>query len=97
MDEIGKAVEHQKELAERRRLWEEQRRVEVEEQARQEARGRLDAFLASRRRSWIDLTGSLPTPDTVEGWKHEYVAERLADEEAERAERLAEAANNSAF
>jgi hypothetical protein len=88
-------IQHQKELKARRKAWEEQRQAENEERARQEARGRMDAFLASRRRSWIDLTGSLPTPDTVENWKHEFVAERLADEEAERALRLAEAAGNS--
>ena len=86
---------HQKELKARRAAWEAQREADAQEQARQEARGRLDAFLDSRRQAWIAHTGSLPTPDTVENWKHEFVAERLADEEAERALRLAEAANNS--
>jgi hypothetical protein len=88
-------IQHHKELAERRRLWEEQRKAEAEQRERQLKQARLEAFLASRRQAWLNHTGSLPTADTVEGWKHEYVAARADDAEAERALRLAEAANDA--
>jgi hypothetical protein len=55
----------------------------------------MDAFLASRRRAWFDHTGSLPPADVTTSWRMEYLAERAADEEAERALRLAEAANDA--
>ena len=89
--EIDKEMQHQKELRARRQAWEEQRQAEEEERARQEKQGRMQAFLASRRQAWLDYTGELPTSTTVEGWKHVYIAERAADEEAERALRLADA------
>ena len=95
MDDIDKEILHQRELKARRAAWEEQRQAEAEEEARREARGRLDAFLTSRRQAWIAHTGELPTSTTVEGWKHEFVADRLADEQTERAERLLDAANNA--
>src|SRR5215212_1983269 len=91
MDDIDKEIQHQKELRARRQAWEEQRQAETEERARQEARGRMDAWLTNRRRAWLDHTGSLPPADVVEGWKAEYIAERVADEEAERALRLSQA------
>ena len=93
--DIEEQIRHEKELKARRQAWEERRQVEAEEEARREARGRLDAFLTSRRQAWIAHTGELPTSTTVEGWKHEFVADRLADEQTERAERLLDAANNA--
>jgi hypothetical protein len=93
--DIDEQIQHQKELAERRKIWEEQRKAEAEQQARQEKQGRMEAFLTSRRQAWIDHTGSLPPSEVTISWRMEYLAERAADEEAERALRLAEAAGNS--
>jgi hypothetical protein len=84
-------IQHQNELKARRAAWEEQRKAEAEQRARREKQGRLEAFLTSRRRAWLDHTGSLPPAEVVEAWKLEYVGEVLADAEAERALRLAEA------
>jgi len=93
--DIEEQVRHQKELKARRKAWEEQKKAEAEHRARQEKQARMEAWLTNRRQAWIDHTGSLPTADTVEGWKHEYVAERAADEEAERALRLAQSADEA--
>jgi hypothetical protein len=95
MDHIEEQIRHQKELKARRQAWEEQRKAETEQRVRAEKQARMEAFLTSRRQAWIDHMGSLPTAATVEGWKHEYVANVAADEEAERALRLAEAADNA--
>lgn len=48
MDEIDKAVEHHKELAERRRLWEEQRQAEAELRERQLKQARMESWLTNR-------------------------------------------------
>jgi hypothetical protein len=84
-------IQHQQELAERRKIWEKQRKAETEQRARQEKQGRMEAFLTSRRQAWLDHTGSLPPAEVITSWRMEYLAERAADEEAERALRLAEA------
>jgi hypothetical protein len=89
--EIEQQIQHQKELKARRQAWEEQRKAEAEQQARQEKQGRMEAFLTSRRRAWLDHTGSLPPADVMTSWRMEYLAERAADEEAERALRLSAA------
>jgi len=91
MDDIDKEIQHQKELRARRQAWEEQRQAENEERVRQEARGRMDAWLTNRRRAWLDHTGSLPPAEVVTAWRMEYLAERAADAEAERALRLSQA------
>jgi hypothetical protein len=88
-------MKHKKDLEARRQAWHEQRRVENEERERQEKQGRMEAFLTSRRQAWLDHTGSLPPAEVITSWRMEYLAERAADEEAERALRLAEAADNA--
>jgi len=95
MDHIDEEIQHQRDLAERRRLWEEQRQVEAEEQARKEKQARLNAYLAAKRQSWLDFTGSVPPEELKVQWQMEYLAEREAADDAERAERLLNAANNS--
>ena len=84
-------MKHRKELAERRKQWEEQKKAEDEERERQEKQGRMEAFLTSRRRGWLEHTGSLPPSEVVTSWRMDYLAERAADEEAERALRLSQA------
>src|SRR5687767_8604894 len=86
---LDERVAHERELAERRKAWEEQHKAEAEERERKEKQARMEAWLASRRQSWVDHTGSLPPASTVEGWKGEYIAERASEEERERAFRLA--------
>ena len=93
--DIDEQIRHQKELIARRQAWEEQRQAENEERERQEKQGRMEAFLTTRRQAWLDHTGSLPPADVTTSWRMEYLAERAADEEAERALRLAEAANDA--
>jgi hypothetical protein len=88
-------IQHQKELKARRQAWEEQRKAEAEQQARQEKQGRMEAFLTSRQQAWIDHTGSLPPSDVMTSWRMEYLAECAADEEAEYALRLAQAEDNA--
>ena len=89
-------IKHQRELKARRQAWEEQRKAENEERGRREKQGRMEAFLTSRRQAWLDHTGSLAPPEVVTSWRMEYLAERAADAEAERALRLAEAADIAA-
>ena len=88
-------IQHQRDLAERRAAWEEQRQVEAEERERQEKQARLNAYLAAKRQSWVDHTGSLPPEEVATAWKLEYLSERQAAADAERAEKLLDAANNS--
>jgi hypothetical protein len=88
-------MKHQQELAARRKAWEENRKAEAEQRARQERQARMEAWLKSRREAWLDHTGSLPPAEVMTSWRMEYLAERAADEEAERALRLAEAADNA--
>ena len=89
--DIDEQIRHEKELKARRQAWEEQREAENEERARQEARGRMEAFLTSRRQAWLDHTGSLAPAEVITSWRMEYLAERDADEEAARALRLSQA------
>lgn len=89
--DLEEQIRHEKELKARRKAWEEQRQAENEERARQEARGRMETFLTNRRQAWLDHTGSLPPAEVVTSWRMEYLAERVADEEAERALRLSQA------
>jgi hypothetical protein len=84
-------IQHEKDLKARRRAWERQRKAEAEQRARQEKQARMEAWLTNRRRSWLDHTGSLPPADVMTSWRMEYLAERAADEEAERALRLSQA------
>ena len=84
-------IKHQRELKARREAWQAQRQAENEERERQEKQGRMDAFLTSRRRAWLDHTGSLPPAEVIMSWRMEYLAERAADAEAERALRLSQA------
>jgi len=84
-------MKHKKDLEARREAWEEQRRAENEERARQEAQGRMQAFLTSRRQAWLEHTGELAPSEVVTSWRMEYLAERAADAEAERALRLSQA------
>ena len=84
-------LEHQNDLRARRVQWEAEKKAEAEEEARREARGRMQAFLAAKRQSWVDHTGSLPPEDVMTTFQLEYLAERAADEEAERALRLSQA------
>ena len=88
---IEEQIKWEAEKAERRQAWEAQKKEEAELRERQFKQARLESWLTSRRQAWLDYTGELPTSTTVEGWKHEYIAERAADEEAERALRLADA------
>jgi hypothetical protein len=89
--DLNDQMQHQKELAERRRLWEEQRKAEAEQREREEKQARLAAWLTSRRQSWVDHTGSEPAAEVMEAWRMEYIAERAADEEAAHALRLSQA------
>jgi hypothetical protein len=89
--DINGQMNHQKELAARRKAWEEERKAEAEQRARQEKQARMEAWLTNRRQAWMDHTGSLPPAGMVEGWKSEYITERAADEEAEHALRLSQA------
>jgi hypothetical protein len=89
--EIEEQIRHQKELKARRHAWEEERKAEAEQRERQEKQGRMDAFLASRRQAWLEHTGALAPPEVITSWRMEYLAERAADEEAERALRLSQA------
>jgi len=84
-------MKHKKDLEACRQAWEEQRQAENEERERQEKQGRMEAFLTSRRRGWLEHTGSLPPSEVVTSWRMEYLAERAADAEAERALRLSQA------
>ena len=83
-------MKHKKDLEARRKAWEEQREAENEERERQEKQGRMEAFLTSRRRAWLDHTGSLAPAEVITSWRMEYLAERAADAEAERALRLSQ-------
>jgi len=87
--DIAEHMQHQKELADRRKAWEEQRKAEAEQRARQEKQARMEAWLQSRRQAWTDHTGSLPPAGMVEGWKADYITERATEQEWERAARLA--------
>jgi hypothetical protein len=91
MDHIDKEILHQRELAERRRLWEAQREADAQEQARQEARGRMQAFLAAKRQGWLDHVGSLPPEEIQVQWQLEFLSERQAETDVERAFRLSQA------
>ena len=84
-------MKHKKDLEARRKAWDEQRQVENEERERQEKQQRLEVWLSNRRRAWLDHTGSLPPAEVVTSWRMEYLAERAADEEAERALRRSQA------
>ena len=89
--DIEEQIRHQKELKARRQAWEEQRQAENEERERQEKQGRMEAFLTNRRQAWLDHTGSLAPAEVITSWRMEYLAERAADAEAERALRLSQA------
>ena len=91
MQSMEEQIKWEKEKTRRRTAWEEQRRVEAEQRAREEKQARMEPWLANRRQAWIDHSGSLPPASTVEGWKGEYIAERASEEELERAFRLAQA------
>jgi hypothetical protein len=91
MRSMEEEMNHQKELKARRKAWEEQRQAESEERARKEKQARLEVWLTNRRQAWMDHTGSLPPPEVMEAWRMEYIAERAAEEDAERALRLSQA------
>jgi hypothetical protein len=89
--EILEQMKHREELAERRRAWEAEKKQEADLRDRQLKQARMEAWLTSRRQAWVDHVGGPPTSTTEEMWRHEYVAERADEEEAERALRLADA------
>jgi hypothetical protein len=89
--EIDKEIQHQQDLRARRAAWEAQREVDAQEQARKEKQARLNAFLAAKRQAWVDHTGSLPPAEVTVAWQMEYLSERQAETDAERAFRLSQA------
>lgn len=89
MDHIDERMQHQKELAERRRIWEEQRKAEAERREREAKQDRLRDYLGRRAEEWADHTGSLPSDATISRWQEEYVNEAAAEQERDRAFRQA--------
>jgi hypothetical protein len=83
-------IKWEKEKAERRKLWEEQKKAEDEERERKEKQGRMEAFLRSRGQSFYDHTGQLPPTYVMEEWQADYVGKIAAEEERERGQRLAQ-------
>ena len=70
------------------KAWEEQRQFEAEERERREKQGALEGHLRRRAEEWREVTGSLPSPRTIDRWQEEYVdklhAERERDLQARR-------------
>ena len=81
-------AEHQRELNERRVLWEAQRKQQREQREREEKQHRLAAHLKRRADAWQDHTGAMPPADVMAGWQSEYIAARAVEEEQEREARL---------
>jgi hypothetical protein len=93
--DIEQQIKWEGEKAERRRLWEQQQKADREARERQLKQARLEAHLKRRGEAWRDHVGSEPTAGMLATWKEEYVAELVADQEAERALRLAQAADDA--
>lgn len=83
--------EHQRELAQKRAAWEEQRRRDKEQEQRDRKRAELESYLRERAQEWADTTGSAPPISVTERWQAEYMDEKELVRRAERAERLARA------
>ena len=86
--DIAEHMQHQKELAARRKAWEEQRKAEAEQRERQKKQDRLGEYLGRRTEAWADHTGSLPPDGMISRWQEEYIDEIAAEQERERAFRL---------
>src|SRR5215210_3551653 len=80
-------MEWEAEKRERRHLWEEQRKAEAEQRARQEKQDRLGEYLGRRTEAWADHIGSLPPAGMISRWQEEYIDEIAAEQERERERR----------
>jgi hypothetical protein len=85
---------HHLEMQEKRRLWEENRKREREQQDRAAKRVALERYLQERSQDWLDHTGTTPPIQVVEGWQRRYMDEQTLAREAEREARLAAAEEN---
>jgi hypothetical protein len=92
---LEEQLAHERELSQKRAAWEERREYEKDEAKRLKAREAMEANLANRARTYLDLTGMTPTPAMVEGWQREYVARqsRLGEEEREQGRQRSEDEN----
>jgi hypothetical protein len=83
--------EHQRELAQKRAAWDEQRRVQREQEQRDQKRAALEGHLSRRAQDWFDTTGSTPPASVMERWQQQYLDEQELVRQAEREARLAKA------
>ena len=81
------------ELEKRRQLaeWKAKKKHEAEEAERQRKRGDLEAHLAERARVFYDHTGTTPSTSLLADWQRQYIDAKVAEQEAEKEARLAEA------
>jgi hypothetical protein len=79
------------------RIWHEVRAEVREEQERQENLAKLESYLRRRGEVWQDHTGSPPGTDLLARWQREFIEERVAEQEAEREMRLAQAIEDYSY
>jgi hypothetical protein len=85
---LDEEAEHQRELAEQRRQWEQRKKVEAEQRERQAKQAELESYLQRRARTFMDYTGEQPTLEDLEGWRAEYLDEQERRYQAEREAKL---------
>jgi len=95
--DLDRRVQHDRELRQRRELWEQQQREKREQAERDRKRAELEGYVRDRGREWSDTTGSAPSVSVVQRWTEEFMDIKQVEFEAERAERLARAEKSYDF
>ncbi len=70
---IDDQMDHERELAQRRQQWDQQKKAEAEQRERQQKQAALEAHLHSRSQEYLDHTGSAPTTAVLESWQTDFV------------------------
>ena len=89
---LEQQARHWFEMQEQRDAWFQQRKLEREQQERQQKQAALERHLHERSQEYLDHTGTPPPTSVMEGWQRQYVDEQARQREAERQARLDEAA-----
>ena len=89
---LEQEADHQWKLRQQRDAWFAARKLEREQQERQQKQAALERHLHERSQEYLDHTGTPPPTSVMEGWQRQYVDEQARQREAERQARLDEAA-----
>jgi hypothetical protein len=95
--DLDRRVQHERELQQKRQVWEHRQREKREQEKRAAKQAELQSYVRDRGRARSDATGSAPSVSVVQRWTEEFMDTKQLESQAERAERLARAEESYDF